>query len=227
MTYAKTNDDGDAIVEYPLIEDEIKARFPNVSWPVHYFDPPETYVKIADVTQPDFDSNLFTIKLDTPVRIDNVWTMNWLLTPIDQAVIDARGAELLKNVKQTRIAYVNEGAAALLNGGFHSSALGSSHLYPSTQTDQLNLIANVMSSQTPNIPDDWTTLQICEDDKGIWDRRPHTASEIQQVGNDAKAAMQMTLAYKDILINAINSIDMDDVNKSIEAINAVAWPANS
>ncbi len=83
--------------------------------------------------------------------------------------------------------------AAAIIGGFQSSALGKAYTYPSQQTDQANLAANVLSSRYPGLPANWTTLQLCADSKGVWDYRPHTAAQIQQVGSDGKAAIMACL----------------------------------
>ncbi|AQW31390.1 hypothetical protein B0B51_00390 [blood disease bacterium A2-HR MARDI] len=95
----------------------------------------------------------------------------------------------LSQIKATQVSAISVACAAAITGGFQSSALGKAYTYPSQQTDQANLAANVLSSMYPNLPANWTTLQLCADSKGVWDYRPHIAAQIQQVGSDGKAAI--------------------------------------
>lgn len=98
-------------------------------------------------------------------------------------------AQALVKAQQTQLSAIGSACAAAITGGFQSSALGKAYTYPSTQTDQSNLNANVVSSLLPNLPSNWTTLQLCMDSKGNWAYLPHTATQIQQVGSDGKAAI--------------------------------------
>jgi hypothetical protein len=95
----------------------------------------------------------------------------------------------LAQAQQAQLAIVGAACAAAITGGFQSSALGKAYTYPSTQNDQANLNANVVSSLLPGLPANWTTLQICGDANGKWGYMPHTAAQIQQVGIDGKAAI--------------------------------------
>jgi hypothetical protein len=97
--------------------------------------------------------------------------------------------QLLAQAQQAQLAIVGADCATAITGGFQSSALGKAYTYPSTQNDQANLNANVVSSLLPGIPADWTTLQICGDANGEWAYLPHTAEQIRQVGTDGKAAI--------------------------------------
>lgn len=101
----------------------------------------------------------------------------------------ANPSQNFDQVKQAQLAIVGAACAAAITDGFQSSALGKAYTYPSGQTDQANLAANVLSSMYPNLPANWATPQLCADSKGVWDYRPHTAAQIQQVGSDGKAAI--------------------------------------
>jgi hypothetical protein len=98
-------------------------------------------------------------------------------------------AQLLAQAQQAQLAIVGAACAAAITGGFQSSALGKAYTYPSQQTDQANLNANVVSSLLPGLPANWTTLQLCCDENGKWGYVPHTAAQIQQVGDEGKAAI--------------------------------------
>lgn len=98
-------------------------------------------------------------------------------------------AQLLAQAQQAQLAIVGAACASAITGGFQSSALGKAYTYPSQQTDQANLNANVVSSLLPGLPANWTTMQLCCDENGKWGYVPHTAAQIQQVGADGKAAI--------------------------------------
>ena len=81
-----------------------------------------------------------------------------------------------------------------ITGGITSSALGASYTYPTQMTDQANLTANVVSSMLPAAQvAGWTTPQMCCSSSGTWAYVPHTAAQIQQVGNDVKIAIAAML----------------------------------
>lgn len=93
----------------------------------------------------------------------------------------------LQEHKDSKIAALSAACRAAITSGFESSALGEPHLYPSKETDQLNLAGGVADSLLPSEGDGWFTPFWCADSLGVWTMRQHTAAQIQQVGRDAKA----------------------------------------
>lgn len=63
------------IIEYPIFEGDIRARFPNISF-ASDFIPPENYVCVFDAPFPSIDYTK-NVKEGTPKFVDNRWTMNW------------------------------------------------------------------------------------------------------------------------------------------------------
>lgn len=122
-----------------------------------------------------------------------------------------------EQIKQAQLALVGAACAAAITGGFQSSALGKVYTYPSTQNDQANLNANVVSSLLPSLPANWTTLQICGDTNGKWDYMPHTAAQIQQVGIDGKAAIMACLTKNAQLQAQIAAAT------TVAAVQAINW----
>ncbi len=105
---------------------------------------------------------------------------------------------------------------AAITGGYLSAALGAPHTYPSALLDQQNMAASVLDSLLGK-PAEWTTPFWCADASGVWSRRPHTVSQIQQAGGDGKAwvvAQQDKLA---VLMTALGAA------QSPEEIAAVFW----
>lgn len=133
------------------------------------------------------------------------------------AIVAQSTSDALAAAKTARSALMDAACASEIISGFVSSALGASYTYPSQQTDQINLAANVLSSILPNLAADWTTLQLCADAGGAWSYRAHTAEQIQQVGTDAKAAVMALLTKKGGLQAEIASAT------TVAAVNAVAW----
>lgn len=123
----------------------------------------------------------------------------------------------LDEVKAAKLAEITAACEKAITGGFTSRALGDTYTYPSTPTDQLTLSANVLSSLLPNLPADWTTLQICADKAGNWAYRPHTAAQIQQVGADGKAAILACLTKKAQLQAKIEAAT------DVKTVQAIAW----
>lgn len=126
-------------------------------------------------------------------------------------------ADLLAQAKQVQSASIAASCAVAIVAGFTSTALGKPYLYPSKQTDQSNLSANVMSSLLPGNAKDWTTPQMCCDASGEWAARSHGAAQIQQVGVDGKAAIQACLTKKRGLQDAIEAAT------DVSAVEAIRW----
>ncbi|MCW5003539.1 hypothetical protein M7963_18665 [Enterobacter roggenkampii] len=111
----------------------------------------------------------------------------------------------LARAQEALRASLTEACRLQIISGFSSDALGAAHHYPSDETDQLNLSANVLSSLLPGVGPEWVTLQACTDGAGLWQYRPHTAEQIQRVGAEAKAAIMQALAKKEALFARIEA----------------------
>lgn len=105
----------------------------------------------------------------------------------------------LSAARAARAALISNACKAEILSGFSSSALGAAHHYPAKTTDQQNLASSVLASLLPELPADWTTPFWCADISGVWAFRLHTASQIQQVGQDAKAAILYAMARNEQL----------------------------
>ncbi len=106
---------------------------------------------------------------------------------------------------------------AAIVGGFTSSALGSAHIYPSSQTDQINLLGSVSDAQLNATTANWTTPFWCEDSAGLWGFRQHTAAQMIQVGQDGKShvvACQTQLATLAAEVQAA---------MTVAAVQAIVW----
>jgi hypothetical protein len=143
----------------------------------------------------------FTVKNDNLVALD---------PPTD--------AQILNNAKALKIASLSAACQAAIYAGFTSSALGALHSYPFQDKDQVNLTGDVMLSILPSAQaSGWTVPFWCADSAGVWAMRPHTAVQIQQVGQDA-AAMKLTMVSKNISFASQVEMAM-----TIPDVQAVTW----
>ncbi|KVZ18647.1 hypothetical protein WT88_29650 [Burkholderia stagnalis] len=123
----------------------------------------------------------------------------------------------LAAARAAQLEILNDGCKAAIYAGFTSSALGTAHAYPALDTDQQNLSASVLASLMPNLPSGWTTPFWCCDSSGAWSYAPHTAAQIQQVGQDGKAAILAAIAKKAQLAAQVNAAT------TIAAVQAIVW----
>ncbi len=84
-------------------------------------------------------------------------------------------------LRADRLSALRSACAAAIGGGFSSSALGTTHAYPSSETDQRNL-ADAATAATAT-PSGWTAGLWCEA-RGAWTLAPHTAPQIAAVFGD-------------------------------------------
>lgn len=125
--------------------------------------------------------------------------------------------QMLNQARQAQAAMISAACERAITGGFQSAALGKPHTYPSNSTDQVNLAANVLSSLYPDCPENWSTLQLCADADGNWAYRHHSATQIQQVGTDSKAASMACLTKNADLQALISAAE------TIAAVQAIQW----
>ena len=81
-----------SITKYQVTTAEVKNKYPNTCFPEVLEG--EDLLEFGIVTveraeQPSFDSNTHAITEGDPQLVDNVWKQTWVLTPHDQAKLDA------------------------------------------------------------------------------------------------------------------------------------------
>lgn len=154
----------------------------------------------------------------------NVNGVDVTLTDEEEAEVRAQWAAnapvppTLEELKAAKLTTLSDACQSAIYAGFDSSALGTVHHYPALDKDQRNLIASVLDSLLPNLPADWTTPFWCRDAEGTWFLAPHTASQIQQVGQDAKAAILACITRNADLVNQVNDPSTDQT-----ALDAIVW----
>lgn len=131
--------------------------------------------------------------------------------------IPAAAATTLTQAQAAQQNLVSFGCSETIVGGFTSSALGAVYNYPSKPNDQSNLAASVLASILPGVSSGWTTPFWCADSTGAWAFRPHTAAQIQQVGQDAKT---FVIAQQNKLASLIQSIA---AAASVAAVETISW----
>lgn len=123
----------------------------------------------------------------------------------------------LDDLHAGKLAELTAACSDAITAGYPSSALGAEHDYPCKLTDQANMQASVIRSLLPGLASDWTTPFWCADADGEWARRPHTAAQIQQAGQDG---VTHVLAQQDKLAALAASVA---AAQTAEAIAAIVW----
>lgn len=123
----------------------------------------------------------------------------------------------LSEAQQAQISRIQSACQNTIFAGFTSSALGAAHTYPAKERDQLNLNGSVTASLLPGIASTWTTPFWCQDGLGNWAYVNHTASQIQQVGGDGKAAILANLSKCQNYISQIMAAT------TVAAVQAIVW----
>lgn len=114
-----------------------------------------------------------------------IWDPNAYVPGSVVPIITLVHRQALKNTE------IDTAVAAAIIAGFTSAALGSDHLYASAETDQLNLIGAVVVGANMTYP--------CRNGAGVWDRRLHTAAQLQQVLTAGANRKQALLVHADTL----------------------------
>lgn len=138
---------------------------------------------------------------------------------LDEDYSDVIPPPSLSQIKTAQIEILAKSCQDQIYAGFTSFALGVAYTYPAKDKDQANLAGSVLESLYPNLPAGWTTPFWCVDASGVWDLRPHTAAQIQQVGADGKAAIVSAVTKNASLAAQVASAATDTVGK----VQAIVW----
>ncbi len=129
----------------------------------------------------------------------------------------ALAAASLSAAKAAKAVELYAACAAAIIGGFSSAALGAAYAYPSTVTDQINLMGSVTASLLPGLEDQWATPFWCQDGAGEWAFRDHTAAQIQAAGADGKAWVVACQTRLDALAQQVAAAT------DAQALAAITW----
>lgn len=116
----------------------------------------------------------------------------------------------LKNIKKQDINAICE---AEIIGGFKSEALGSEHIYQSTEADQTNLMAMIVADE-----DDYFKCGV-EDENGVitWSYEMHTVAQFKQVHKEGKDLIKNLLMKAQALKVAVADAT------TVEEVEAIQW----
>lgn len=98
MLYAKV--DGTTVLEYPLLEAQIRDRFPNTSFS-SLFSPPDGYIGVERTSPPPTDHTQDVTEGD-PAFIEGVLTTTWVVTDAPENVVTQRIADQALAVRSER-----------------------------------------------------------------------------------------------------------------------------
>lgn len=134
----------------------------------------------------------------------------WIWKMPERQAVDQRSTEAVRTAK---VEAMSAACGAAIVAGFKSSALGAQHTYPAKLTDQANLTGSILDSLIPGLPAGWTTPFWCADTDGVWEYRPHTATQIQQAGRDGKAAILACMAKNEALVAQIMASTIAEIDQ--------------
>ncbi|HCN87815.1 MAG TPA: hypothetical protein DIT28_01340 [Oxalobacteraceae bacterium] len=123
----------------------------------------------------------------------------------------------LQQAQKVQMVSIAQASDAAQTTGFSSSALGSAYTYPSGLQDQANLTSCIVASLIPGNPTGWTVYFWCTSSAGVSTFLPHTAAQIQKVGQDALSAIMTQKSKQLTLTQQILAAT------TISAVQAVVW----
>lgn len=126
----------------------------------------------------------------------------------------------LDEAKILKVAALSKSCEQEIISGFEFDVLGSAHLYPTKATDQQNLSSAVLQSMTEGLAQDWNTPIWCCDGSGVWDMRPHTASQVQDVGRGVSQSILALMTRNKDLAGQVRAA------VSLEGVDKITWHEN-
>lgn len=140
----------------------------------------------------------------------------WVNADLSFAVFAPIRLPSLELIKANKLADLSAACAEEIVAGFKSCALGDAYTYPSKATDQSNLMAAVLASLTASA-DGWQTPIWCVSAEGVEGYVPHSAAQVQTLGNDSLDARNACLAKKARLDAAVQAA------KGSQQVSAITW----
>ena len=129
----------------------------------------------------------------------------------------------LEEAKAEKVIQLRNDCETVISAGFASSAMGQPGFYPSSETDQRNLLSAAIAAQSDAsgwknyiTSSTWKTFLWCQLE-GAWGLQVHNASQTLQVNADWVA---FRLGYQEKCAQLLQQLD---ACSSIEAALAINW----
>lgn len=139
------------------------------------------------------------------------------LVPMTFEDVERHTTPTLEEVKAAKIESLSLQCQQAIYDGFESDALGATHLYPANDKDQINLLASVTDAMRHPDEPEWRTIFWCADKSGEWAMRPHTADQIQAVGDAGKKNVTSMIIQNEELAQQVRSA------KTPEEVEKIQW----
>ncbi len=156
-----------------------------------------------DVVQ-DFRGTKYWVSYDEEKEVTEINEL------VPEGAFLERPEEPIDRVKSRKVSTLSNAVNLKIQSGFKSDALGSVHMYPSTETDQLNLAGLVAIGMD--------AAYVCEDEQGLWDKRLHTAAQLKKVAIDGaiwkSALLDEFRARRGIIENATTVEQIDSISET-------------
>lgn len=117
--------------------------------------------------------------------------------------------------KALKIGEIRGAARAAMTGGIISAVLGAAHTYPTDDDSQKNLNGLVTKSLLPGVSGPFKFW--CADSQGVWERREHTVSQIQQLGLAVTAHVIVQQDRYELLLDQVAAA------ATLSGVAAIAW----
>lgn len=113
----------------------------------------------------------------------------------------------LDELKEQKITELRLACRAHIFAGFDSDALGMTHRYPLSDTDQANNQKTEVSAMKNVDTVGWTGVMQCINSAGVKAYRPHTAAQVDQAAADIETGKEAALLKLQDLIVQVNAAD--------------------
>lgn len=176
---------------------------------------PEGFVGPID-TPPEYPDAFDLIPYQGRLPLEQQPTPTAVLQWVDDAPVWIELATL-DELKARKSAVISQVCADAITAGFPCDTLGDGYTYPAKPNDQANLTGSVLRSMYSSNDADWRTPFWCADADGTWEFRPHTAAQIQHVGDCAVNARLACMAKNEQLQAWIIAAE------TLEVLNEINW----
>ena len=123
-----------------------------------------------------------------------------------------RDFRTLEQLKSAKTAEINSKCEKEITSGFKSDALGTEHIYQSTETDQTNLMAMIIANE-----DDYFKCGTEQNDIITWTYELHTVLQFKTVHKEGKDIIRT-------LLQKCNTLKQQVIDATtVEEVNEIQW----
>lgn len=165
------------------------------------------------------DNIFLTVVRIYPERVFNL-SKDLITFLDDNSTLSTSDADFVKEIKITEFLQLKSAKTAEINSkcekeitsGFKSDALGTEHIYQSTETDQTNLMAMIIANE-----DDYFKCGTEQNDIITWTYELHTVLQFKTVHKEGKDIIRT-------LLQKCNTLKQQVIDATtVEEVNEIQW----